>query len=163
MMTMVVNTLPESSIVSAIQEELNTVRPLLDNYFRRVETKHSAFAYLNGLISLVERKNSWQLAEQEGFETPYVFQHLLGRALWDVNGLSEEVVHYSAEHLGQAGDVLSIDETGFLKKGNKSVGVKRQYSGTAGRIENCQIGVFLSYATEKGRALIDRELYIPEE
>jgi SRSO17 transposase len=120
-------------------------------------------SYFQGLISTVERKNSWQLAEQAGCENPYAFQYLLGRATWDVSHLRDSVRRYVVDFMPQEEGVLSINETGFLKKGSKSAGVGRQYTGTAGRIENCLVGVFLSYATPQGRALIDRELYIPQD
>jgi SRSO17 transposase len=108
----------------------------------------------------LNEKNSRQLSEEMGYGHPYALQYLLGRALlWDANHVRDEVRTYTHGHLGADG-VLSLDETGFLKKGSRLAGVGRQYSGTVGRIENCQIGVFLSYATEKGRALIDRKLYI---
>lgn len=154
--------LSQQTIKKIIKQELEPLQKILDQHFSRSETQGSAFAYLRGLISLIERKNSWQLSEEIGYSTPYAFQYLLGRALWDSNNLRDAVCTYTLEHLGKDG-VLSLDETGFLKKGSKSAGVGRQYSGTAGRIENCQVGVFLSYATEKGRALIDRELYILQE
>ena len=109
----------------------------------------------------MERKNGWQLAEQAGDATPYGVQHLLSTYVWDADLVRDDLRDYVVEHLGDANGVLVVDETGFLKKGNKSVGVQRQYSGTAGRIENCQIGVFLTYATAQGRALLDRELYLP--
>lgn len=146
-----------------IKKELGALKKLFEPLFSRTETKDSVFSYVQGLISLIERKNSWQLSEETGYQNPYAFQYLLGRALWNENELRDEVRDYTIEHLGGSGSVLSIDETGFLKKGNQSAGVGRQYRGTAGRIENCQIGVFLSYATPKGRALIDRELYIPQD
>jgi SRSO17 transposase len=147
---------------SFIKKELDVFKKLFAPLFSRSETKDSAFSYVRGLISLIERKNSWQLSEETGYQNPYAFQYLLGRALWNENDLRDVVSCYTIDHLGTSESVLSIDETGFLKKGNQSAGVGRQYSGTAGRIENCQIGVFLSYATSKGRALIDRELYIPQ-
>jgi SRSO17 transposase len=149
-------------ITKTIKQEIDPIQKIFDQHFARSETKDSALAYFRGLISSIERKNSWQLSEEIGYSNPYAFQYLLGRALWDSNNIRDEVRTYTLDHLGNGG-TLSLDETGFLKKGNKSAGVGRQYSGTAGRIENCQIGVFLSYATEKGRALIDRELYIPQE
>ena len=111
-------------------------------------------AYIQALLSTIERKNCWQLAEQAGLADPYAFQYLLGRARWDADQLRDEVRRYTLEYLGQRQSVLSINETGFLKKGYASAGVARQYSVTAGRIENCQVGVFLAYATDKGRALI---------
>src|SRR5918994_6284237 len=121
-----------------------------------------AVAYLRGLLSDAERKNGWQLAEKAGDETPYGVQHLLGRADWDADLVRDDLSAYVREHLGDPGGVLIVDETGFLKKGTKSAGVQRQYSGTAGRIENCQIGVFLGYATPAGRTFLDRELYLPK-
>lgn len=115
------------------------------------------------MLSSAERKSSWQLAEVAGNTTPYGFQHLLGRANWDADEIRDELREYVIERLGDEEAVLIVDETGFLKKGNKSAGVKRQYSGTAGRVENCQVGVFLAYASRRGQAFIDRELYLPEE
>jgi SRSO17 transposase len=131
--------------------------------FVRAEPRRRALAYLRGLLSSAERKNSWQLAEMSGAATPYGFQHLLGRALWDADTMRDELRWYVLDHLRDAEAVLVIDETGFLKKGLHSAGVARQYSGTAGRIENCQIGVFLAYASRYGQALLDRELYLPKE
>jgi SRSO17 transposase len=110
----------------------------------------------------VERKNGWQLAEEAGDETPYATQHLLGRAVWSADEVRNDLRDYVVKHLGDEGGVLVIAETGFLKKGIKSAGVQRQYSGTAGRIENCQIGVLLAYATREGRTFLDRELYLPQ-
>ena len=131
--------------------------------FRRVEPRRRVRAYLQGLLCPVERKNGWQLAEYLGEATPDGVQHLLARADWDADAVRDDLMGYVREHLGRAGGVLVVDETGFLKKGTKSVGVARQYSGTAGRIENCQVGVFLGYATKRGRALLDRALYLPKE
>jgi len=118
--------------------------------------------YLRVLLSPVERKNGWQVAEEAGEATPYAMQHLLDRAKWDPDGVRDELRSYVSETLGDEAAVLVIDETGFLKKGSKSVGVQRQYTGTAGRVENCQVGVFLSYASAKGACLLDRELYLPK-
>jgi SRSO17 transposase len=118
---------------------------------------------LKALISPIERKNGWQLAAQAGDETPYGVQHLLGRAEWNADEVRDDLPDYVNQHLGEDEAVVVVDETGFLKKGNHSVGVQRQYSGTAGRIENCQIGVFLAYASSKGRTFIDRELYLPKQ
>jgi len=115
------------------------------------------------LLSPVERKNGWQLAEVNGDDTPYGVQHLLGRAVWDADAVRNDLCAYVLESLGDPHGVAVIDETGFLKKGRQSAGVARQYSGTAGRIENCQIGVFLGYASARGHALLDRELYLPKE
>ncbi len=130
--------------------------------FYRSEPRQRALAYLKGLISPVERKNGWQLAEQAGDATPDGVQRLLYNYVWNADLVRDDLGDYVVEHLGEAEGVLVVDETGFLKKGTKSVGVQRQYSGTAGRIENCQVGVFLSYATGQGRVLLDRELYLPQ-
>jgi len=131
-------------------------------YFERAEPRRRAMAYLRGLLSPAERKNSWQLAEISGDATPYGLQHLLRRALWNPEAVRDELRTYVMEHLGDTNAVLVIDETGFLKKGHHSAGVARQYSGTAGRIDNCQIGVFVAYASCHGQALLDRELYLPK-
>ncbi|GAA3311785.1 hypothetical protein GCM10020295_82260 [Streptomyces cinereospinus] len=130
--------------------------------FGRVEPRATARAYLLGLLSSIERKNCWQLAEQAGHARPGPMQRLLRYARWDADAVRDDLRAYAAEHLGADGGVLVVDETGFLKKGQCSAGVQRQYTGTAGRIENAQVGVFLALATERGRALIDRRLYLPE-
>ena len=132
-------------------------------YFARTEPRQQAMAYLRGLLSPAERKNSWQLAEVSGASTPYGLQHLLGRADREPDAVRDELRRYVVQQLGDHDGVLVIDETGILKKGRRSAGVARQYSGTAGRIENCQIGVFLGYASRLGQALLDRELYLPKE
>ena len=115
-----------------------------------------------GLLSPVERKNGWQLAEPAGDATPYGVQRLLSGYIWDADLVRDDLKQYVVEHLGDGDAVLVVDETGFLKKGDKSVGVQRQYSGTVGRIENSQIGVFLAYASANDRTLLDRELYLPQ-
>jgi SRSO17 transposase len=130
--------------------------------FRRVEPRRRVRAYLQGLLCPVERKNGWQLAENAGDRTPDGVQDFLARMRWDADQVRDDLRAYVVAHLGDAEAVLVLDETGFVKKGTKSVGVQRQYSGTAGRIENCQIGVFLGYASRHGHALIDRALYLPE-
>ena len=130
--------------------------------FPRREARRRAWAYSRGLLSPVERKNGWQLAEVNGDATPYGVQHLLGRARWDDEAVRDDLRAYWVEHLGEPQAVLVIDETGFLKKGQQSAGVARHYSGTAGRIENCQIGVFLAYASSQGHALLDCALYVPQ-
>ena len=130
--------------------------------FLRIEPRRRAAAYLKGLLAPIGRKNGWQLAEAAGDRTPDGVQDFLARMRWDADAVRDDLRAYVVEHLGDADAVLVLDETGFVKKGSKSVGVQRQYSGTAGRIENCQIGVFLGYASRYGRALIDRTLYLPE-
>ncbi len=130
--------------------------------FRRIEARRRVRAYVQGLLAPVERKNGWQLAEYAGDRTPDAVQDFLARMRWDADQVRDDLRSYVVAQLGDADGVLVLDETGFVKKGTKSVGVQRQYSGTAGRIENCQIGVFLGYASRHGHALIDRALYLPE-
>jgi SRSO17 transposase len=130
--------------------------------FYRVEPRWRARAYVRGLLAPLAGKNGWTLAEAAGDATPDGMQRLLNAAAWDADGVRDDVRAYAVEYLGERDGVLVVDETGFLKKGAKSAGVQRQYSGTAGRIENCQLGVFVAYTTSKGRALIDRELYLPK-
>lgn len=128
----------------------------------RAETRASGGAFIDGLLSGAERKTGWMLAEEAGLERPYRIQSLLGRSAWSADALRERVLDYALDALGDPGGVLVVDETGFVKKGTHSVGVARQYSGTAGRIENSQIGVFLAYASRYGHTLIDRRLYLPK-
>jgi SRSO17 transposase len=130
--------------------------------FGRSELRATAGAFIEGLLSSVERKTGWMLAEQSGATKPYRMQSLLGRSTWCADQLRDLTVDYVREALGDEGGVLIIDETGFLKKGKHSVGVARQYSGTAGRIENSQIGVFAAYASRFGHGLVDRQLYLPK-
>ena len=144
-------------------EQLEAVGDRLSDHFARSEVRQRAREYLHGLLSEAERKNSWQLAEVAGNATPYGIQHLLGRANWDADAVRDDLREYVIEHLADAKSSLIVDETGFIKKGEKSVGVKRQYTGTVGKRENCQVGVFLAYASSRGQAFIDRELYLPEE
>ncbi len=121
--------------------------------YLRNATRHRVQRYLQGLLSSVERKNGWQLAEEIGEPTPYGVQYLLDRAKWDEDAVRDALCTYVCEALADPQAILILDETGFLKKGTKSVGGKLQYSGTAGRIENCQIGVFLAYASSKQSSL----------
>jgi SRSO17 transposase len=129
--------------------------------FARVEPRRTAAAFVAGLLSSVERKNCWWLAEHAGHLSPEAMQRLLRTARWDADAVRDDLRSYVIDHLGHPDGVLIADETGFLKKGRHSVGVQRQYTGTAGRIENAQIAVFLAYTSPAGRALIDRRLYLP--
>jgi SRSO17 transposase len=149
--------------VAAWGRGLGALHARIGARFRRAEPRRRALAYLRGLTSPVARKNGWQLAEQAGERTPDGMQRLLATADWDADQVRDDLRAYVVEHLGDPGAILVVDETGFLKKGPKSVGVQRQYSGTAGRIENCQIGVFLAYASAQGRTFLDRELYLPKD
>ena len=152
----------EVAEVARWAEGIDQVHQCIGGRFRRPEPRRRALDYLRGLLSPVERKNGWQLAERAGDATPYGVQRLLSSYQWDAGLVRDDLKCYVMEHLGDAEAVLVVDETGFLKRGDKSVGVQRQYSGTAGRIENCQVGVFLAYASDKGRTLLDRELYLPQ-
>jgi SRSO17 transposase len=154
---------PTADDVAGWAGELTAVAERIGRHFGRSEPRARAVGYVRGLLGDAERKNGWQLAEQLGDPTPDGVQHLLARADWDADAVRDELIGYARERLGHPDGVLVVDETGFLKKGVKSCGVARQYSGTAGRIENCQVGVFLGYATRRGRALLDRALYLPKE
>jgi SRSO17 transposase len=153
---------PDPAAVHGWAADLGTLAERIGRHFARAEPRRRVLAYLQGLLSPVDRKNGWQLAEAAGEASPAAVQHLLGRAVWDADAVRDELRAYVVEHLGDPTAVLVVDETGFLKKGTKSVGVQRQYSGTAGRIENSQIGVFLAYAGTTGHAFLDRELYLPQ-
>jgi SRSO17 transposase len=131
--------------------------------FRRAEVRSRARRFLEGLLAPVERKNGWQLAEELGEHGPRGVQRLLGEAAWEEDAVRDDLRAYVTEHLGEENGILVVDETGFIKKGKKSAGVARQYSGTAGRRENSQIGVFLLYGSSQGAAFLDRELYLPQE
>jgi SRSO17 transposase len=144
------------------ERELAGFKGRLALVFARRELRETFGLFVDGLLSGIGRKTGWLMAEQAGLERPYRMQSLLGRSRWDAEGLRDAVRAYVVQALGDAGGVLIVDETGFVKKGEHSVGVARQYSGTAGRIENAQVGVFLAYASRFGQALIDRQLYLPE-
>ena len=149
-------------VVDLVVAELDRVHERIAGRFTRSEPRARVREYVSGLVAGLERKNGWTLAERAGEVSPDGMQRLLRRADWDVDGVRDDVRDYVVEHLGDPQGVLIGDETGFLKKGTRSAGVQRQYSGTAGRTENCQIGTFLAYASVHGHALIDRELYLPE-
>jgi SRSO17 transposase len=159
---------PEADEAADIQEVqawaagLEALHARIAGRFARAEPRRRALAYLRGLLGNVARKNGWQLAEHAGERTPDGMQRLLATADWDPDRVRDDLRGYVVEHLGDAGAVLVVDETGFCKKGTTSVGVQRQYSGTAGKVDNCQLGVFLAYASPRGRAMLDRELYLPE-
>jgi len=151
-----------SGSLLAWEQELAVVKALVGRVLPRRELRETASAFLDGLLSGIERKTGWLMAEQSGAARPFRMQALLGRSRWDADRLRDAVLGYVTAALGDPDGVLIVDETGFLKKGEHSAGVARQYSGTAGRIENCQVGVFLAYASRYGQALVDRRLYLPE-
>jgi SRSO17 transposase len=159
---------PEANEAAADIEEvrawaagLDALHARIAGRFARAEPRRRVLSYLRGLLGNVGRKNGWQLAEHAGERTPDGMQRLLATADWNPDLVRDDLRAYVLEHLGDPGAVLVVDETGFCKKGTTSVGVQRQYSGTAGKVDNCQLGVFLAYASGKGRAFIDRELYLP--
>jgi SRSO17 transposase len=143
------------------REQFDELMARIAGRFTRAEPRRRARALVLGLLSGLRRKNCWTIAEQAGDATPDGMQHLLAAARWDAGAVRDDVREYVVEHLGSPDAVLVVDETGDVKKGSASAGVQRQYSGTAGRVENCQVAVFLSYASPAGHALIDRELYLP--
>jgi len=153
----------EEELLEQAAEELAQVHARIGPRFRRAEARERARGFLQGLLAPVERKNGWQMAEELGERGPRGVQRLLGEADWDEEAVRDDLQAYVVEHLGEDSGILVVDETGFVKKGKKSAGVARQYSGTAGRRENSQVGVFLLYASTKGAAFLDRALYLPEE
>lgn len=146
--------------------ELAALHARIAPRFERAEPRRRTLAYLKGLLSPAERKNGWQLAEEAGERTPDGMQRLLNASRWDADAVRDDLVAYVRAHLADPAAILVIDETGFVKKGTKSAGVQRQYSGTAGKRENCQIGVFAAYSSlvpAPTQVLVDRELYLPQE
>ena len=149
--------------VARAEAEIEALTARLRPHFRRGAAHWHAGEYVGGLLGPVERKNGWQLAEHVGHRHPRTIQRVLDRSAWDADAVRDDLREQVIAELGDEGGVLVIDETGVIKKGAKSCGVARQYSGTAGRIEDCQVGVFLGYASPRGRAGIDRALYLPRE
>lgn len=154
---------PTVAQVAGWADEVEAVGEQIGRHFARSEPRRRAVGYVRGLLGDADRKNGWQLAEHLGDPTPDGVRHPLARADWDADAVRDDLTADVAGRRGDPGGVLVVDETGFLKKGAKSCRVARQYSGTAGRIENCQAGVLLGYVTPKGRTLIDRDLYLPKE
>ena len=153
----------ELSVISQGATVLAELSGRIGSHVGRAEVRKRVGHYLQGLLAPVERKNGWQMAEELGEANAHGVQRLLEEADWDEEAVRDELRAYVIEQLGAADGILVVDETGFVKKGKKSAGVARQYSGTAGRRENSQVGVFLLYASSKGSAFIDRALYLPEE
>jgi SRSO17 transposase len=147
------------------QADFDLVMGRVAGRFARVEPRRRAAAFVMGLLARLPRSNCWTVAEHAGDASPHGMQHLLARAVWDAEAVRDDVRGYLVEHLADdeagAEAVLVVDETGDLKKGSRTVGVQRQYTGTAGRIENSQVSVWLTYATPAGHGLIDRALYLP--
>jgi SRSO17 transposase len=152
----------DGAVLAEWQAGLDDLFALVAGRFSRVEPRRLAFAYIRGLLAALERRNGWTIAEHAGRRSPNAVQEMLYSPCWEPDLVRDDVRDYLVGHLGSADGVLIADDTGFVKKGVRSAGVQRQYSGTAGKVENCQIGTFLAYATPKGRALIDRELYLPK-
>jgi SRSO17 transposase len=145
------------------QSSLTQLHARLACYFARPEPYQRLLRFVQAILSHVERKNGWQVAEQAREATPYGMQRLLSQAIWDEDGVRDEVRSFALEHLGTSQAIVAIDETSFPKRGKHSAGVKKQYCGTTGQVQNCQVGVFLSYITACGHTLIDRELYVPHD
>lgn len=143
-------------------EDFEAFQARFAHIFGRKEPRQQARKYVRGLLATVERKNSWQVAEAVGDRLPDPTQRLLYRSHWEADAARDELAQYVAEVFGEEEGIGVVDETGFLKKGQHSVGVKRQYSGTAGKVENCQVGTFLSYVSSRGQVLLDRRLYLPQ-
>ncbi len=148
--------------VASWQDELDGLLGRVEKRFARSEPRERARRYVGGLVAGLERKNGWTLAEHAGEVSPDGMQRLLRRADWDVDGVRDDIRDYVVDRLGDPEAVLVIDDTGFIKKGTRSAGVQRQYTGTSGKKDNCQIGTFLAYVAPSGHALIDRHLYLPE-
>jgi SRSO17 transposase len=129
--------------------------------FARSEPRRRVLAYLQAILSDISRKNGWHLAEHAREARPDGMQRLLSQAVWDTNGVRDDLRAYVLEQLGTESAILVLDETSFPKRGHKSAGVGLHYCGTTGQVENCQVGVFLTYVTPRGHTLIDRELYLP--
>ncbi|HEU5380662.1 MAG TPA: IS701 family transposase [Ktedonobacteraceae bacterium] len=142
-------------------QELEHLHARIAPRFARPEPRRRALAYLKGIVSSVERKNGWHLAEHAGEARPDGMQRLLNSAVWDADLVRDDLRTYILERLGDPHAVLIIDETSMRKRGKKSAGVSKQHCGTTGHLENCQVGVFLAYASAKGHTLLDRELYLP--
>src|SRR5258708_5864187 len=153
----------ELQLLSRAAEALDEAQTRIGPRFRRAEVRRRVRRFLEGLLAPVERKNGWQLGAALRERGPHGVQRLALEADWDQEAVRNELRSYVLAHLGEEAGILVVDETGFLKKGTKSAGVAPQYSGTAGGRANCQIGVFLLYASAQGAAFIDRELYLPEE
>lgn len=159
------NLFPSGQALEALcawSDNLKSFQQRIGKYFARSEAKGAAFDYIQALLCPVERKNGWQMAEQVGYTSPYRLQHLLGRAIWDEEQVCASVRDYLVEHLDDGAGILAVDETSFIKRGEESVGVGKQYCGLTGQIENCQVGVFLAYISSKGQSLLDRRLYLPK-
>jgi SRSO17 transposase len=148
--------------VDGWREQFDTAFARIAGRFGRVEPRRQARSFLLGLLSDVDTRSCWQLGEQAGDRSPHAMQRLLADAVWDADAVRDDLRRYVVDEVGEPGGVLILDDTGDLKKGSHSVGVQRQYTGTAGRVENAQVAVFLAYATSKGRTLIDRDVYLPK-
>jgi len=146
-----------------INQEFNNLMNRISHVFASEPGFSNAKMYIQGLLGPVERKNGWQMSEYVGKTTPYAMQQFIYRGVFSADELRDVGRSYIVEHLGDEDGILVPDESGFLKKGDKSCGVSRQYSGTAGKVDNCQVGVFLTYASDKGHCTIDRRLYMPQE
>lgn len=144
-------------------QQLQRLHERIAPRFARPEPRHRALLYLQAVLSEIPRKNGWQIAEQARQARPFGMQRLLSDAVWDCDGVRDDLRTYVLEQLGRLDGIGVLDESGFPKRGKKSAGVKKQYCGATGRVQGCQVGVFLSYVTQAGHAFIDRGLYVPED
>ena len=153
----------DEALLDEWERELDGLDSLIGPRFFRREPRATAVAYVKGLLSDVPTRNGWTLAQQAGHRTPDKVQKMLNQGVWDEAGVREDVRGYVAANLGDASGVLVFDETGDIKQGTETVGVARQYTGVTGQVENCQVAVFAAYVSDRGRALVDTELYLPRE
>ena len=153
----------DEALLDEWERELDGLDSLIGRRFFRKEPRATAVGYVKGLLSDVPTRNGWTLAQQAGHRTPDKVQKMLNQGVWDEAGVREDVRGYVAANLGDASGVVVFDETGDIKQGTETVGVARQYTGVTGQVENCQVAVFAAYVSERGRALVDTELYLPSE
>jgi SRSO17 transposase len=153
----------EGRLVEQAAAVVEDATALLRPHFHRPEAHQHASDYLRGLLADVERKNGWQLAERVGYDHPRGIQRVLDRYAWDADAVRDDLRRFVVMELGEPDGILVVDETGFPKQGTHSAGVARQYSGTLGKIANCQVGVFLGYASARGQVALDRELFVPQD
>lgn len=152
----------DKRIFKTVEKSMDEYHERFERFFPRSEPREQSLKYMKGLIAAPDRRNGWELAEMAGDRCPDRVQRLMYRNNWDLEGVLDEHIRFCNEHFGHYDGTFIVDETGFLKSGKSSAGVNRQYTGTAGKITNCQVGVFLGYTSEHGNALLDRRLYMPD-
>jgi SRSO17 transposase len=153
----------ELKLLEGWEQELDGLETLIGMRFGRKEPRAHAVSYVKGLLSDVPTRNGWTIAQQSGHQTPDKIQKMLNQGVWDQDGVREDTRAYVVANLGDTGAVLVFDETGDIKQGTETVATARQYTGVTGQVENCQVAVFAAYASKRGQALVDVELYVPEQ